>query len=718
MIGFTPEWVIDFIGIRSIGDIGGVEDAGVTLDHYRSKNRYRVQLPTSIDFYASDAAIFSSDEKLMPSENVRFTPGNLLQRSALAFSTSDTDASGVVEIIVRGKDRDEVDVQHAFNVMVKNGMVEGVEYLGGIYVEDAASEDELSLAEPDEDAASEGELSLTEPDTVVISRHPTIKSPDRVKMTEEFDVRVSLTEALMTREVVIESFNEKRAEITPEGKIGITLLLESPDQEEWEIDVVLSAPGFEYLNDSQSSVTLYKAGDSTKAVFKLRADNIPVPRRTRKLFVTFLHENTYLAEVTREIDVVNQEMAGISDVTLALAHTQGREERQPETKPASHVGSPDASVLRMSGTLSAAPLSLGFDFDSPDLTVMVLSGENVDNRHETEITLSSPYLDKSTFKLKDRYTEAELSKWLNIRYTKLFRDRTRKSGETIALMRGLGRDLYREFAPEVFKRAFWDLVDKLGTGFDSIQIVTNKPRLPWELMIPSRPDGSDEQDFIGLQYDVARWHRPLAHPTQSLPLTDVAVIAPRYQVEALPWQTSELQTLKGITGYRRVSGQYHAIEDFFSKSPPGIVHFAGHGSVKKYIGGTYGYAIRLEDGELDLDVWKGLIPKQAQTHPFFFFNACQVGLSHRDAHIVDGWAPAILKAGASGYIGALWSIADKGAAKFSIHFYRALGKELEKNSAVTVSSVLRETRKLFLKTGDPTYLSYIFYGDPNFQFVR
>nr|VFK61267.1 MAG: Peptidase family C25 [Candidatus Kentron sp. TUN]VFK70203.1 MAG: Peptidase family C25 [Candidatus Kentron sp. TUN] len=141
--------------------------------------------------------------------------------------------------------------------------------------------------------------------------------------------------------------------------------------------------------------------------------------------------------------------------------------------------------------------------------------------------------------------------------------------------------------------------------------------------------------------------------------------------------------------------------------------------VKESLEGIHEYFIRLENGkELDLDTWEGLLPGRFQTHPFFFFNACKVGQSHRVANIVDGWGITMIETGASGYIGPLWPIGDKGAADFGIHLYNSLYEELEKNSTVTVSDILRKTRERFQETGDPTYLSYIFYGDPNFRFVR
>lgn len=36
---------------------------------------------------------------------------------------------------------------------------------------------------------------------------------------------------------------------------------------------------------------------------------------------------------------------------------------------------------------------------------------------------------------------------------------------------------------------------------------------------------------------------------------------------------------------------------------------------------------------------------------------------------------------------------------------------------VEVADVLRKVRRLFYEEGDPTFLAYVYYGDPDFRFV-
>ena len=84
---------------------------------------------------------------------------------------------------------------------------------------------------------------------------------------------------------------------------------------------------------------------------------------------------------------------------------------------------------------------------------------------------------------------------------------------------------------------------------------------------------------------------------------------------------------------------------------------------------------------------------------------------------VDGWAPALLGSGASGFIGALWPISDSTATLFATEFYKQLTLDLKADQqGAPISDVLTATRRqVFEQTHDPTALAYVFYGDPNLR---
>lgn len=560
------------------------------------------------------------------------------------------------------------------------------------------------------------------PDTTVISRYPAIESPEEIKVDQEFAVQVFLTEDIIIPGVEIKSINKESAKITEKGQLELELPAQK-ESEKWKIDVILAAPGFKFLKSNVSFLILPKTGDSTPAVFYLKPEPIKKARQTLKLYVTLWHQGTYLARIVRDITVVNPSFPEVEK----RSNTAGKVSSIREKIPNSHQMFKKERKKRSIG--------LNFQLESPDLTVFILDSSADNHFDKTQIIINSPHLQPVT---QTYETPHGLAGWLNDQYTRfaklsirgkiiMIKQKTNTitsiKDRTLPLVTGIGRELYRKFAPPAFKQAYWKLVEKLGDRFDSIQIFSNNPILPWEIMKPSQVNGLMEKEFLGLEFKIGRWHvrndiYQLERPPQSLLAEELIVVAPRYQGnKRLSGLLTEIKSLELVQGYRRLPGQFKIIQALFGKFPQGIIHFAGHGLVKSSPQGVFEYAILLEDLELDLMTWKGLTTGKSNAHPFFFFNACKLGQAHRVANMVDGWAPAVLEKGASGYIGALWPLGDKGAADFAIRFYQVVDKNLKKNP-VNIAEVLRDTRKLFLETGDPTYLAYVFYGDPNLEFVR
>ena len=85
---------------------------------------------------------------------------------------------------------------------------------------------------------------------------------------------------------------------------------------------------------------------------------------------------------------------------------------------------------------------------------------------------------------------------------------------------------------------------------------------------------------------------------------------------------------------------------------------------------------------------------------------------------VDGWGPAVLRSGASGYIGALWAVDDAVAAKFATEYYKDLERQMMQGTAYPAAILMRTRKSVYDSTGNPTALAYIYYGDVNLQLQR
>ncbi len=504
-----------------------------------------------------------------------------------------------------------------------------------------------------------------------IERYPTVEAPPEVEPGVEFAVLVMLTEELLTPEV---------------GSGPITF--ELPPKDRWLLDVVVSASGFSFRDGrNAANLTLPRSGPSDIASFHLTAKPIEEPHREARLFVTFLHEGSFVARVSRPIRVVAP--------------------GQPATEPP-----------RPDPVAPGAATNLSLGRDAADLVLFV---ENDELRIHVPSFVPLPEV---PIVLNDG-----MRQWLENQYELLSaaggRGVTAVDGapDPAAVARAIGRELWEKLAPRQLQEIFWQLVDQERAGlgsFDTIQIYSDDPVIPWELMRPSRDVPPEELGFLGLEYQVARWHiKPnqtrLSRSPASLVLEEMVVLRPSY-ARPLAGTERELEMLRAHSPVplREEPGSYAGLQAVSQRLPAGILHFAGHGVETVAATGGSRYALVLEERSVSLLEWKGLLPVAPTGKPFIFFNACDLGRTHRLLGFVEGWAPTMLDAGASGYLGALWPVDDASAARFAESFYLALEAKLA-TGPVAATEVIREARRFYLEEADPTYLAYVFYGDTDLR---
>jgi hypothetical protein len=544
-----------------------------------------------------------------------------------------------------------------------------------------------------------------------VRRYPNIEAPDRVPVGRPFSLQISLTMEPLSDAVQIQP--GYGSSVDAEGRLSMTLPRRE-DGKPWPIDVVVTAPDFEIAHgNNRAMIDLPADGDSTPALFELTPRS---PRATAKVWVTFWHAGTYLARASR---------------VLAIDADDAEQTPSVSAQPAAA-----KPVVAENAVIATIGSEAGAGEAPADLTVYVQELRAGD-RTVCQLTIESPYLQPGTAPCTPA---AELQPWLAEQYNAILRASAAMRGVKLpgaapavtpeqakAMLRGIGRELYRRAAGPLFDSAFWKLVDREKSGgfqFRTIQIYTNNPSLPWELMVPVHGQRSRD-GFLGTEFEIARWHiadEVSSHdkPPRRLDLRQVVAIAPSYAGStALAHQDDEIQAIHRLSGFRQVKGELASIQQLLRDPPDGIVHFAGHGVADRTPGGMVEYAIQLEGGaSLDLMSWRGLMHDEARRHPLYFLNACDVGQANRVLNFVDGWAPAVLDGGASGFIGGLWPLSDKGAAAFATHFYRGLGDAVTGGQPASVAKLVTSSRGGFFETGDPTFLAYVFYGDVNLKLAR
>ncbi|MEP6565349.1 MAG: CHAT domain-containing protein, partial [Mesorhizobium sp.] len=374
--------------------------------------------------------------------------------------------------------------------------------------------------------------------------------------------------------------------------------------------------------------------------------------------------------------------------------------------------------------------------DVPDLDVTILY-DDPSGLGAGQIIIHSPHL---AGPITDTFsTPPEMAAWLESEYRVLLQlglslrgatslQQPAASSDPDAQKRfvtlaaeGFGDALYRDYVPKAFKDVFWSLRDK--GELHSIQITSNSPTLPWELIRPQSEDGVTRDGFLGMSYRLARWaprsiSSQVDNPLDRMAFTGVAAVAPSYvDKQSLPFQQVEIDALSKLAGYRRFDGDFVSFEKLVGEVSTGFIHFSGHGEVNQPSSGRPVFAIDLVDQSLDPDTWRALVAAaHGKGNPFYFFNACDTGRSQMLGGFVQGWGPAVLAGGASGFIGGMWPLTDRAAAAFSSEFYGGITNQL-KDGPVYLAEVLQGVRKRFYETGDPTYLAYTFYGNAHLQVV-
>lgn len=318
-----------------------------------------------------------------------------------------------------------------------------------------------------------------------------------------------------------------------------------------------------------------------------------------------------------------------------------------------------------------------------------------------------------------------LHMWINAHYAKMARygrgfrpehaETTLQSGNDY--LNAFGRELYDKVVPEELQGVLYKaLTDK---RHPSIQVISDDPAIPWELIRIMDPQTHQRLLPLGELVSIARWpmSKEYVPRTHSMEASRSVVVAPQYSGGmTLAETTQELDAVLHTPTFQAMDGSYTSVRALAANPPQGFLHFAGHGEVIQEDGVTQ-YSILLKDGAIGPEAWASLKAPNAVAGTLYFFNACEVGEAGQFMNEVDGWAPALLGSGASGFIGALWPISDSTATLFATEFYKQLTLDLKADQqGAPISDVLTATRRqVFEQTHDPTALAYVFYGDPNLR---
>lgn len=291
----------------------------------------------------------------------------------------------------------------------------------------------------------------------------------------------------------------------------------------------------------------------------------------------------------------------------------------------------------------------------------------------------------------------------------------------LADVEGAGEKIYRS-TPPYFRDCYWALWRAAAAGgfaFDSVQIITDEPCVPWELMrmIDPAPASDVAPELLAIRHCVGRWLAAESGAMQQrIGVSKVAVAASSYEGIAtvsakLPWAASERKLMLGTYHADDVPLTSDGLLDFLEGGAAQALHLACHG--KMSITDPDASVLVMEDTPHDLtplsvarsEVRKGL----GSQHPLVFLNACEVGAAGASLSLVAGFPAAFLYAGASALVSPLWAVNDERAGKIAEAFYR---EAFVAGGGKPLGAVLRDLRARWKQEKHLTYLAYVLYGDP------
>lgn len=548
------------------------------------------------------------------------------------------------------------------------------------------------------------------PTAPVLPRYPNMLAPNTVKPQDKFPVMVSLnTVKLDSGTKIVSATNQQDGQVMVSLPAGMTSIL---------IAVSVVAPQMTSVDGvTTQNIELTADQDSSTAVFQFEAGGDP---GVEPMFATMTYNGASLATIRRDVTVA-----------VPIAGNQAASANGPSpamSAPAVAAAAPSVTSQRPMLMAAAPPeqaappkqpaslIRLDPEVRAPDITIQeIQAGDGL------IYTVTSPLLPGF-----EKSVEADAAARQAI-VAKLFSDLEAQgnklqhvpgnaaSQQTKDFAEGQGAALYDNDAPAAFKTVYQKL-KKLGTPPLTIEVLTDEPSLPWELMRPMTDDGKRE-DFLGVTVSVVHStasSTPLHPPPPRESLDEIAVVIPQYSGDmALEGAQTELDAMKrSFPALKTVTGTLTAVSSLARDLPDGIIHYAGHGVRVTTTGLPPDVGILLNDGSLVPATWLGLAEGGAG-HPFYFFNACDLGQSDSVLNYVDGWAPKLLQSGASGYLGALWKVSDATAGSFSVHFYADLKAKLAGNTPWSVADLVTQARReTYREAYDPTALAYVLYSAP------
>jgi hypothetical protein len=416
-----------------------------------------------------------------------------------------------------------------------------------------------------------------------------------------------------------------------------------------QLMLLIDAPGLRVLGQRRQMVLVPPGGDSEPVKFDLIGDK-PGPQR---MSVTAWDGGSYLGELAIEISV----------------------ERDSPARP----DRTEISEARAERTDGEVTLLVRYDPHQ-----MAYRFEFIDVDYPDEVTSQLVYDPGPAVERLIRRLDALADDTAGY-----------SAAATRAYLVNEGVTLWQELVPEQLRSQFWERQRRIT----QLTILTNRDVVPWELLHPK--DRGHDAGFLVEQFPVtraiyghARQRRLRLHPARF-------VVPPNSPADA----QAEARALARLLGTRLTTvSELMPLLQLISKGRFGLLHFACH---NRFDPGD-GSSIKLDSHFTPTFLATAASDQTlAKARPIVFINACRSLGQVPSYNKLDGWADKFLRAGAAAFIGSLWDVSDGMAREFAQELYQRLAGGDPMGTAVMAAR-----HAAAAQPGDPTWLAYAVYGDP------
>jgi hypothetical protein len=356
-----------------------------------------------------------------------------------------------------------------------------------------------------------------------------------------------------------------------------------------------------------------------------------------------------------------------------------------------------------------------------DVLVLLIEEERAGNRiyygyHVYSKTLRWNYREfKSSFLIAPRGSGTAVLRYVRSIYTQIL-DRVLVNHEDLrvfqAELESIGADVCRQLHDPAFTPAMWGQRDRIS----AVQVTTQEPYIPWELLRLEHPDTREADERFFGEYGLVRSFSGRSGPR------DLHAGSWRYLIGTYPLGTqaplgAELDYLTGVLPTRGIVPQQVPatagdLLDALKAPDFDVLHIACHGQTD--LKDVERSALVISDrrtprGVQPVTISPATVLGQARLEgrePIVFLNACESGQQAPSLTDWGGWPRAFWGAGAGAFVGTSWSVYERPASTFAQAFYDSL------LGGATLSEAAVAGRAAAKALGDGSWLAYVVYGNP------